>query len=276
MISDFVQGGSMNNKIVVITGSTRGIGYGLADAFLAQGCSVIVSGRAQESVDQARAELSKRHEPAKITGLACDVSRFQQVQALWDFAVSRFEKVDIWVNNAGQGQGQTPLWELDSQIIESLIDANCKGALFGCKVAVSGMLKQGSGAIYNMEGFGSDGRKMKGLTLYGSSKRALAYITDSLALELKGTGVIVGGLRPGMVATELITKPYEGNPEKWKKVERLFNIVSDRVETVTPWLVRKMLANKKNGVRFKWFSGAKAARRFLAAPFVKRKIFPVY
>ncbi|HLP47019.1 MAG TPA: SDR family NAD(P)-dependent oxidoreductase, partial [Candidatus Kapabacteria bacterium] len=63
----------MNNKIVVITGSTRGIGYGLADAFLAQGCSVIVSGRAQEGVDRARAELSKRHEPAKIAGLACDV-----------------------------------------------------------------------------------------------------------------------------------------------------------------------------------------------------------
>jgi len=260
-------------KTVVITGSTRGIGLGLARAFLSHGCSVVISGAARQGVDRACADLSSRHAPAHIAGHVCDVSHFEQVQALWDFALSRFGRVDIWVNNAGQGQSQTVLWELDEARMASLVNANVLGALYGCKVAAAGMLKQGAGAIYNLEGFGSDGMKLRGMTLYGTSKRALAYLTDSLALEVRGTGLVVGGLRPGMTATDLITKPYEGKPDEWKKVERLFNILSDRVETVTPWLVCRMLANTRNGRRFKWFSAAKMMWRFASSAFVTRRVF---
>jgi NAD(P)-dependent dehydrogenase (short-subunit alcohol dehydrogenase family) len=124
-----------------------------------------------------------------------------------------------------------------------------------------------------MEGFGSDGRTMRGLTLYGASKYGLAYLTDSLAKEVKGTNIIVGGLRPGMVVTDLITKPYEGKPEEWKKVKFIFSILADRVENVAPWLAEKVAANTKNGARFNRLNNGKLIYRFVTAPFIRRDPF---
>lgn len=114
---------------------------------------------------------------------------------------------------------------------------------------------------------------MRGLALYGTSKAGLAYLTRSLAGETKGTPVIVGGLRPGMVLTELITKEYESRPEEWERFKRILNILADRVETVTPWLAERVLANTKNGVTISWLTRRKALSRFLMAPFRKRRLF---
>ncbi|MBN1982169.1 MAG: SDR family oxidoreductase [Chitinivibrionales bacterium] len=260
-------------KSVVITGGTRGIGYGIAANCLRRGCSVVITGRTDRTIVEAIGKLSKITTRARVEGFPCDVTEYRQVAALWDRAASAFGNIDIWVNNAGLGQPQRRLADCDEKLIASLTDTNVKGALFGCAVASAGMLKQGCGAIYNMEGFGSNGMRLKGMTLYGSSKYALSYITDSLALELRGSPIIVCGLRPGMTATDLITKPYENNPAEWKKVERIFNILSDRVETVTPWLVAVMLANTKNGKHFTWLTRRKLALRFLMSPFIKRKIY---
>jgi NAD(P)-dependent dehydrogenase (short-subunit alcohol dehydrogenase family) len=265
----------MSNTVVVITGSTRGIGRGLAEAFLERGCSVVIVGRTSAAVTTAVEEFSVRYNASKVSGAVCDVADFGGLQAIWTHAVQRFGRVDIWVNNAGIGQPRAMLWTLDAALIGSLADTNYKGVLLGCKVAIAGMLAQpGGGAIYNMEGMGSNGMKLKGMTLYGSSKRALSYITDSLALELKGTKVIIGGIQPGMVATDLVIRHYIGRPEEWRKVKKIFNILSDRIETVTPWLAGKMLANRKNGARFKWFAWWKAAWRFSTAAFLPRRIFP--
>jgi hypothetical protein len=71
----------------------------------------------------------------------------------------------------------------------------------------------------------------------------------------------------------LITEQYKGHPEEWKRAERIFNILSDRVETVTPWLVNKILSNKKNGVRIEWLTKSKVFLRFLTSPIHKRSIF---
>ena len=124
-----------------------------------------------------------------------------------------------------------------------------------------------------MEGLGSSGPVIKGLASYSATKSALAYLTTAAAKEVQDTPIIVGGLRPGMVATKLITDQYEGHPEEWKRSERIFNILSDRVETVTPWLVNKILSNKKNGVKIEWLSRPKVMMRFLTAPFHKRIVF---
>jgi short-subunit dehydrogenase len=124
-----------------------------------------------------------------------------------------------------------------------------------------------------MEGLGSSGPIIKGMALYGASKSALSYLTKSMAKETEGTPILVGGLRPGMVNTKLITEQYDGNPEEWKRNKRIFNILADRVETVTPWLARKILDNKKNGVNIVWLTRFKVLRRFLTAAFHKRKVF---
>jgi short-subunit dehydrogenase len=134
------------------------------------------------------------------------------------------------------------------------------------------MLEQGFGALYNMEGLGSDGRRVKGLTLYGATKRAVRYLTEGLVVEAKGTSVLVGRLSPGMVTTDFLLGRYDQSSEEWEKAKRMFNILADRAETVTPWLVGKVLANTKHGASFQWLTFPKILGRFLSAPFVTRDV----
>lgn len=260
-------------KTIVITGSTRGIGYGLADAFLMHGERVVISGRKQETVDQALRQLSQKHGPERAAGFACDVTDYAQVQALWDSAAARFGTIDIWINNAGQSNILTPFWELDPAQMRDVVQTNILGMMYGSKVALRGMLQQGFGSLYNMEGFGSrSGRKLPGLTLYGTTKAAAAFLDDSLALELEGKPVIIGGISPGMIVTDLLLNQRAGSDEDWERSKRVFNILADRIETVAPWLVEKILANEKNGTVLTWLTRTKVMLRFLTAPITRRKV----
>ena len=260
-------------KSIVITGSTSGIGFGLADSFLSLGCSVTISGRAQVNLEKAYSLLATKYEDSRLLAHLCDVTYYDQVQALWDAAIAQFDKVDVWINNAGVGHPETQTWSFTPDQIKEIISTNVTGAIYGSVVALKGMLEQGFGGIYNMEGLGSSGPIIRGLALYGTSKSALSYFTKSMAKETHGTPILVGGLRPGMVATKLITEQYDGHPEEWERSKRIFNILSDRVETVTPWLAKRLLNNKQNGVIIVWLTRFKVLKRFLTAPFHKRKIF---
>ena len=260
-------------KSIVITGSTRGIGFGLADSFLELGTAVAVSGRTAAGVKAAATRLGEKHGEKNILGWPCDVTDFAQVQALWDSAVDRFGKVDIWINNAGVGHPQGPVWEQSPESVKPVIDINLLGTIHGSIVAGRGMLGQEHGALYNMLGAGSDGRRVHGLSIYGTSKRAVSFLTEVLMREADDTPVIVGAISPGMVITELITKQFEDRPEEWQRATRIFNLIADRVETVTPWLAEQILANQKNGATIKWLTPAKMLGRFLSLPFRKRDIF---
>jgi NAD(P)-dependent dehydrogenase (short-subunit alcohol dehydrogenase family) len=260
-------------KTIVITGSTRGIGYGLADAFLKLGCSVALSGRTQQKVDEAVARLAARHHPDQLFGLACDVTRFEQVSALWNTSKARFGSVDIWINNAGINAGRIPFWHLSSDLIHAGVETNLIGAMNGAAVAINGMLDQGFGAVYLMEGLGSNGRKIKGLTLYGTTKYGLAYLTDALFLETRDTPIIIGAIRPGMVVTDLLTKPFEGKPAEWERAKKVFNLLAERVETVTPWIAERVLSNARSGVRIQWLTRSRMVFCLLRSMFRKRDLF---
>lgn len=260
-------------KHVVITGSTRGIGLGLAKEFLELSCSVTISGRAQADVDQVVTELCSHYSSQHILGLACDVRDPAQVQALWDASFERFGRVDIWINNAGYSGPQLPAWEFDPGKAKEVIETNLLGEIYGSIIAMREMIAQDHGALYNMEGMGSDGRMHAGLTYYGASNAGRHYFNQSLIKETKETPLIIGTLRPGMVVTDLLTKQYEDRPEEWERDKRIFNILADRVETVTPWMAAQILENDKTGASINWSSRLKIMLRFLTSPFSKRDIF---
>ena len=126
----------MKNKLIVITGTTRGIGYGLAKAFLSSGHSVSISGRSQETVEKAVANLGSKFEAERVIGLACDVTVPVQVQELWDRSVEKFGKVDIWINNAGLSGNQGMIWELSPEDAQVPIQTNILGTIYGTQVAM--------------------------------------------------------------------------------------------------------------------------------------------
>jgi NAD(P)-dependent dehydrogenase (short-subunit alcohol dehydrogenase family) len=260
-------------KTIVISGSTRGIGLGLAEAFLALDCQVVVNGRSAPSVERTVGLLSSRFPPDHVLGFAGDVTEYDQMQALWDTAAGHFGRVDIWVNNAGIRNPTRKFWEQTPEMMRRVVETNLTGCMYGSQVALRGMLAQGSGGLYNMEGLGSDGRKIAGLVLYGTTKYGLHYLTQALAEEVQDTPVIVGSLSPGMVVTDMLVKDYEGRPEDWERAKRVFNILADRVEKVAPWLVEKILANSKNGMRIKYLTRGKIFLRFVTAPFSHRDLF---
>lgn len=260
-------------KTVIITGSTRGIGKGLAENFLKQGCKVVITGRSQPQVEQVVAQFAHQFSTQQVTGLACDVSSYDQLQAVWDHAVATFSTVDIWINNAGISLPRKPLEQQDPTAIHSIIATNLAGVVLASSVALKGMKAQNHGQIWNMEGFGSNDATQPGMTIYGATKRAVTYLNKSLQKEVKGTAVQVNTLSPGIVVTDLLVGDYDTSSAEWLKVKKIFNILGDTVETVTPWLVKGILATDKSGAKVAWLTSGKAFVRFMTAGFNKRDLF---
>ena len=259
------------SRSVVVTGSTRGIGLGLAREFLKRGCQVTVVGTRQETVDKALAELGGGD---KVTGIAGDVAKREDMQKVWDHAVAAFGKVDVWINNAGISLPSKPFWEISEEDWHRIVDINYHGAVNGSAVAAKNMLAQGSGWIWNMEGFGSNGMNRAGGAPYGSTKYALRYFTTTFQKDLKDKPVKVGFLSPGIVITDLLVGDYDGMPPHvWEKVKKTFMILGDRVETVTPFLAEGVLKAEKSAARVEWLTRGKAAKRFATAKWSKRDPF---
>lgn len=258
-------------KSVVITGSTRGIGFCMAREFLKAGSYVLVSGRSEKNLNIAREKL-KEWEGRVVTRL-CDVTTYQDIEALWRVAEDQFGRVDIWINNAGVAQDSHPVWDLDPSDVSGIITTNVTGLIHGTQIAFRGMSEQGCGQIFNMEGFGSDGRWMKNLGVYGTSKRAVRYFTHAFREEARQSCVLVGTLSPGMMATDFLLTPLRKDPEKFRKSLRVLTILADKPETVARYLVVRILANKRQGAHFAWPAFGKILWRFVTAPFLKRKIF---
>jgi NAD(P)-dependent dehydrogenase (short-subunit alcohol dehydrogenase family) len=265
---------SGERRVVVVTGSTRGIGRGIAEAVLALGANVVVSGRGAEAVARVASDLGARHGQERAMGHACDVTSHADVEALWDAAKARFGSVDSWVSSAGTSNPQRPFQELDADQLASVVDTNLLGTMYGARVALRGMHAQGHGTFFTMEGFGSDGAVQPGMALYGSTKRAIRYLTKSLAREARGTPVRVCSLSPGIVVTDLLVSVYaQGRPENWARQRWLFNLIADRVEDVAPWLARRILDNPKNGAHLAWMTVPKAVLRVFQPRYHRRDLF---
>ena len=207
-------------SVVVITGSTRGIGRGMAQAFAGAGHRVVISGRNPQEVAQAVAAL-----PGS-SGLACDVADPAQVQALWDHACAQFGQVDIWINNAGLAITHKWTRELSPDELRAMTEANLFGGINGTRVALAGMERQGSGWIYTVLGGGSDGRQRDRFGGYGMTKIALRYFTDAMIRETREGPVRLGTILPGillsgpLLASWLLTTnpPADVNSATWPSI----------------------------------------------------------
>ena len=259
------------SKTVVITGSSRGIGFGLACCFLERGCNVVLNGSSPESTRKAMERLQGDRE--HLAAVPADISSRDGITQLYDEAVRHFGRVDIWINNAGIGHEMRNAWEVDSNELSQVLRVNLDGVVSGTIIPFQRMKEQGGGKIFNMEGLGSDGFMLDGMTIYGTTKSALTYFTRSFAHEARGTAVQIGTISPGMVVTDMLRRTVsDGSPESRKK-QQFFNIMADDVATVAAFLTKKMLAATAQSPRIRWLTKPRMAAKILMAPFRRRNFF---
>ena len=264
-------------KTVVITGSARGLGFEMAKLFKKNNLNVVISDLNETNLINAKKELKKIESESQVEYCICDVTKSSNIIKLINFTKEKFNSIDIWINNAGVNQPDKAIWELNEDEINLVLDVDLKGTIIASKLIMEEMIKQKSGAIYNIEGYGSNDAKMLGLSIYGTSKRSITYFTEALAKESeeKNTGVIVGKLSPGIMITDFITNAL-GNKEKInlpEKTKKVYNILGDYPDVVANFLVNGILSNTKNNAKIEWLTTKKAAWRFMTAGFNKRDFF---
>lgn len=261
----------MGSKVVVITGSTQGLGFGYAQAFLQRGHHVVVSGRMQSGVDAAidRLEADTVVGAGAAIGQACEVSDLAQVQALWDFAVRGFGPVDIWLHNAGYARTGVSFAATKPEEIAAMVRANVIGSMNSAQVAVAGMSAQPQGGklFLTLGGGGATGRVVPGMTVYSTTKRAVKYFADSLVKErrkAKDDRVLVGTISPGVNITEGLLREMRALPQAERaKALRQLEFIGEHVSTTTPWIVERILAADKQGEDITWLTTGKLLGRGL-------------
>jgi short-subunit dehydrogenase len=142
--------------------------------------------------------------------------------------------------------------------------------MLGTKTAIQLFMQQGYGQVLNMEGFGSDGRMMNKLSLYGTSKRAVQYFTKSVSKEMKETGIRVGILSPGMVRTDFLTDSVtRGDTSEQRRTQKIFDILAEEVDVVTNFLVKRILRSKKHYDRIEFLTPWRLFPKILRLMFVR-------
>jgi len=258
----------MEKKTIVVTGSTRGIGFGLASQFVELGHRVVMNGVNNDRLARRIEEFQAQG--FNVLGVAGDVCLESTHQSIIERAKERYGKIDIWINNAGIPQPQKYFCELEQEEIEHLISVNVIGSMIGTRLAINFFRKQGYGKVFNMEGFGSDGRMMDKLTLYGTSKRAIQYFSKSVSKEVKEKEIQIGILSPGMVRTDFLDGASStGTPAEQARNKKIFDILAEDVDKVTRFLSRKILASTKQYDRIEFLTLPRLLPKVIKLMFIK-------
>ena len=192
----------LQNKVAIITGGSRGIGYATADKFLSEGATVILTASSPESAEKAVAKLKEKHPNATVAGISPDLSSLESVCAAFREATSKYGCVDILVNNAGVSE-RTPFTEYTEEAFDKVMDLNVKGVFNATRAASECMVAKGSGVILSTSSMVSIYGQASGIA-YPASKFAVNGLTVSLARELGPKGIRVNAVAPGITETDMM------------------------------------------------------------------------
>ncbi|MEX2532125.1 MAG: SDR family oxidoreductase [Gemmatimonadota bacterium] len=214
----------VEGKVVLVTGSTRGIGLAIAAALLEDGAQVMISSRDPTRVERVVQEFSSAHE-GRVAGVAADVRKPADCEALVEATVDRFEGLDVLVNNAGVGAFAT-IQEMSPEDWDRQIRTNLDGVFHCSRAAVPHLISRGEGWILNI-GSLAGRNTFSGGVAYNASKWGLLGMSEAMMLDLRHEGVRVSCIMPGSVNTHFST----GEPDPaadWKlQSEDVARVVRD-------------------------------------------------
>lgn len=195
---------TIKGQIVVITGSSRGFGYAIAESMLEAGATVAVTGRSQQAVDHSLTSLQPK---GRVSGFVVDVRQEEQVYKLVEDVVEEFGRIDIWINNAGYSNAAGMMLDMNPQDALDMFLSNDLGVLQCTQAIMHYMLPRKQGLLVNIYGNGSFLRPASPTGLYGATKAWITSFTRTLAKEVKDSGVQILGFSPGMMTTDMLISP---------------------------------------------------------------------
>jgi len=190
---------SLQGKVAVVTGGTRGIGREIAHALVGEHADVVICGRDKAQVQQVGADLSKRG-PGRCAGIACDVRRYAEVEALMRKAGETFGGLDILVNNAGIA-GRGAVADLPLEKWHEVLDTNLTGVFYCCRAAIPWMRRRAGGYIINVSSLAGV-NPIPNLSAYNASKFGLIGFSEAFMQEIRYDGIRVSTILPGSVDTQ--------------------------------------------------------------------------
>ncbi|MEM9611240.1 MAG: SDR family oxidoreductase, partial [Actinomycetota bacterium] len=192
--------GKLDGKVAAVTGGTRGIGRGIAEAFLAEGAKVVINGRSPEKAEATIAEIGAGDSLAFYAG---DVTDQAVCEGLVAYTIEHFGQIDIMVNNAGGGGESFPLVDLPDAEWNHVLDWNLNHPMWCTRAALKDMLPRESGRIINISSmYGKMAIPM--VSPYVTTKHALNGFTKAVAHEVGAQGITVNAICPGFVETDIL------------------------------------------------------------------------
>lgn len=192
----------LKDKVAIITGGSRGIGFATADKFLAEGARVIIAASTKASADKAVALLKEKHPESVVAGISPDLSNLEEVRTIFKLVTGRYGCVDILVNNAGVSES-TPFMDYTEETFDKVMDLNIKGVFNATRAAAECMVARGKGVILSTSSMVSISGQPSGFA-YPASKFAVNGMTVSLARELGPEGIRVNAVAPGITETDMM------------------------------------------------------------------------
>ena len=192
----------LSNKIAIVTGGSRGIGFATVERFLQEGATVILTASSPATAQKAVDRLKEKYPEANVSGISPDLTDLESVRASFNHIVEQYGAIDILVNNAGVSES-TPLEAYTEDLFARVMDLNVKGVFNATRAAVEHMQKRGEGVILNTSSMVSITGQPSGLA-YPTSKFAVNGMTVSLARELGPKGIRVNAVAPGIIETDMM------------------------------------------------------------------------
>lgn len=192
----------LKDKVAVITGGSRGIGYATAEAFLREGATVIVCASSQANADKAAASLQEQYPESTVGGICPNLSSYEDVCSVFKGVIERYGRIDILVNNAGVSES-TPFANYSEELFDKVMDLNVKGVFNATHAVIEHMAERGEGVILSTSSMVSKYGQPAGVA-YPTSKFAVNGMTLSLARELGPKGIRVNAVAPGITETDMM------------------------------------------------------------------------